>query len=139
LEVYNITDNGTFTPGIYYWNGTQWKSFGGSGSGTAVIHLPSFNLDWAANATKSVNLYEVYSRNFTTSVQPLISSNPALTSASALTNTLGVAGDYDYVVTDYDTSCITIQSISATGVMTYDCTTTAPTAATYLNIILIKK
>ncbi|GHT50740.1 hypothetical protein FACS189440_18700 [Bacteroidia bacterium] len=137
LEVYNITDNANFKPGIYYWNGVQWKPLNGPGT---VIYLPPFTLDWTSGATnKTVNLYTVYTRNFTTTGQPLISNNSALTTAAALTNLLGVAGDYDYVVTDYDTSCITIKSISASGVMTYDCKTTAPTASSYVNIILIKK
>ncbi|MDR0834447.1 MAG: hypothetical protein LBN93_09760, partial [Candidatus Symbiothrix sp.] len=96
------------------------------------------NLEWDANTTKTVNLYDVYTHNFTPST-PLISSNSVFTTATALTNVLGEAGDYDYLVTDYDASCITIESISATGVMTYDCTTTAPTSLSYLNIILIKK
>jgi hypothetical protein len=111
LEVYNVTDNATFKPGIYYWNSTQWKPVNGPGT---VIHLPSFNLEWDANTTKTVNLYDVYTHNFTPST-PLISSNSALTTATALTNVLGEAGDYDYLVTDYDASCITIESISATG------------------------
>jgi hypothetical protein len=137
LEVYNITDNATFKPGIYFWNGQQWKSLNGPGT---AIYLPPFTLDWTSGATnKTVNLYTVYTRNFTTTEQSLISNNPALTTASALTNILGIAGDYDYVVTDYDTSCITIKSISASGVMTYDCKTNAPASTSYVNIILIKK
>ncbi|GHT05174.1 hypothetical protein FACS189440_12860 [Bacteroidia bacterium] len=137
LEVYNITDNTIFKPGIYYWNGNQWKLLNSTGT---AIYLPPFTLDWTSGATnKTVNLYTVYTRNFTTTGQPLISNNSALTTATALTNLLGVAGDYDYVVTDYDTNCITIKSISASGVMTYDCKTTAPTASSYVNIILIKK
>jgi hypothetical protein len=124
--------------------GGTWKPLGGgagAGSGASdVIWLPAFNIPWTlGEANKTVNLFDVYTRNFSTTTQPLISNNPALITETALTSVLGVASDYDYVVTDYDTSSITITSIDGDGTMHYDCSATSPTANSYVNIFLKKK
>ena len=143
LTVYNINDTG-FDVGIYVWNGSSWEKPATSPT-TAIpgeiIWLPSFNLAWGSvGVAKTVDLYEVYKDAYC----------PASLSSSYFSSTGAVvavpdhdsdaASDFYYVVTYYDNTVMTINSINATtGVMTYTPLVALTPTSSFMNIMLIRK
>ena len=143
LTVYNINTT-DFELGIYVWNGSEWEKPATSSTSTAtsgeVIWLPSFNLAWGAIGTsKTVNLYDVYKAAYL----------PASYSSSYFSSTgtvvpvpdheSDVASDFDYVVTYYNNTIVTINNIDPnTGIMTYTPQATTP-ANSFMNIMLVRK
>lgn len=146
LTVYNIYESpGTvtdidkiFSPGTYTWDGTQWKrSANGDDDGNKFFYLPSFNLSIDVLGTKSIDLYnDVYLKQFNQSGNSLyMTSNAALTQIPAVYE----ASQLDFVVIWYDDSVITVNGISTAGVMSYTVKDTNPPAASFINIVLVKK
>ena len=144
LTVYNINDT-DFEAGIYIWNGTLWEKPAVSTSSAVsgeVICLPSFNLAWGSvGVPKTVNLYDVYKAAY----------RPASYAATSYFSSTGavvpvadhesdVASDFHYVVTYYDNTTITINSINAaTGLMTYTPQVAVTPADSFMNIMMVRK
>ncbi|SHF74194.1 hypothetical protein [Dysgonomonas macrotermitis] len=114
------------TNGVGMWQ-TQW------------FYLPSFNLDLSTVTNgKTVNLYEVYSNQFTKSSNTkFVSNNAALTSIPD--QPVYAVSQLDFAVTDYDDTVIKVTSIDNNGIMTYDVLRTNASPDSYINIICIVK
>lgn len=150
--VYNLSTTNGFSEGVYIWDGTQWHTVAGGGSGTAAqrwFYLPSFNLPVTSTGTNQIyDLYtNVYKKQFTKSgnsnfvTSNTSSSTPTNTVPSPTNGTLYTATQLEYIVTDYTGkgSLITIKSISTAGVMTYDVHSTDIPEDAYINIVLVVK
>ncbi|GHT75959.1 hypothetical protein FACS189413_00430 [Bacteroidia bacterium] len=145
LTVYNINDSG-FEVGIYVWNGLSWEKPATSVPATTAISgetiwLPSFNLAWGAVGTsKTVNLYDIYKAAYC----PASYGTSYFSSTGAVVTVADhdsdVATDFDYVVTYYNSTIITINSIDpATGIMTYTPQVAVTPADSFINIMLVRK
>jgi len=144
MVVYNTNSSGVapyaVTPGYYYNDGTQWIRL--ADVNTAMpsgswIYCPPFTLDWTLNVTgKSVNLFDVYTKNFSSMPSTAQAASPG--APNIVANLVTDPTQFYYVVTSYPAS-ITNVSINGSGVMTYDCTAVVPQSTDYLTIILIKK
>jgi hypothetical protein len=98
------------------------------------LYCPPFVLPWTSGATnQTVNLFDKY-----TASQSFASAPKSTGAPNAVANRVTTATDFYYVVASYPASLSNI-SVSTAGVMTYNCTTTAPTASDFITIILIKK
>jgi hypothetical protein len=137
LTVYNMTNNATFKPGIYVWNGAQW-SIVKEGAGADFFYMPPFNLPLGntVNATLTYNLYTEYQTQFTQSGNTrYVSSDATLTQ---------IPGTYDaskfiYVVPWYDNTVIQVNSISPAGVLNYTVRNTTPSDDSFITIIFVPK
>ncbi|GHT10557.1 hypothetical protein FACS189432_04010 [Bacteroidia bacterium] len=136
LLVYNLKEDNFFHPGIYVWYGESWVAMKAT---SEFFYLPSFNLEWKDGG--SVELFDVYKENYKPAAVP-----PATyeSSTGAIVDLPGYDADpthFDYVVTYYDPTIITIKSISPTGKMEYDKTPGVVTLPedTYINIVMIRK
>lgn len=154
LTVYNLTSNLTtetnadkrFRQGIYVWDGSQWN-FIYEGQGQRYFYIPSANIPLAdASGNKltgaTYNLYDnIYKAQFTkTGNSTFVSSNPSLNFIpSPLTSSLYAASDLDYVVTYYDSKIVKINSISTSGVMSYDVLSLDTTPSSFLNVVFVIK
>ncbi|MDR3218337.1 MAG: hypothetical protein LBU22_05045 [Dysgonamonadaceae bacterium] len=141
LMVYNLTDNATknLHQGIYIWDGAKWAIMGGK----RFFYLPSFNIevDKAITGTRTYDLYAEYEKQFKkgTTGSQFISSNVALTEISSLENGhLYEPNELDYVITYYDNSVMTINSVT-NGIMAYTINDFNFTEKTFINVVLVVK
>jgi hypothetical protein len=82
------------------------------------FYLPSFNLALGATgAGKTVNLYDIYRNQFTRSGNAKFVSSDASIQCATLQPALYAASDLAFVVTDYVSSLITVNSISPIGLL----------------------
>lgn len=134
MTVYNTATANDVTPGRYYNDGTRWVRLS---AGPDFFYLPSFNLDVSSLDTKTVDLYtDVYRRQFVRAGNAnFVSSDTSLAQVSPIYE----ATRYDYIVTDYDNTVITVNGISAAGVMTYTVLDTNPPATSHINIVMTLK
>lgn len=136
IMVYNLTESADegLTKGTYTWNGERWRRIG-----QKFFYMPSFNLDISTvGANKTINLYEIYKKQFTKANNTeFVSSNTSLSAVPGLY----ASNELDYVVTGYTGkgTVITIKSISSTGIMTYDVHSSTAPADSYINIVLVVK
>lgn len=142
LTVYNINETG-FELGVYVWNGNSWEKSATSTSAATsgeVIWLPSFNLAWGIVGTsKTVNLFDVYKAAYLPASYggSYFSSTGAVVSVPD--HSSDKASDFNYVVTYYDNTIVTINSINpTTGIMTYTPKVASP-ANSFMNIMLVRK
>lgn len=154
LTVYNLTSNVVsesdadkrFRPGIYVWDGTQWN-FVYEGLGQRYFYIPSANIPLSdASGNKltgaTYNLYDkIYKAQFTKAGNTtFVSSNPDLNFVpSPQTTSLYDAADLDYVVTYYDSNILKVNSISATGEISYDVLSLDTTPASFINVVFVIK
>ncbi|WP_410880649.1 hypothetical protein [Myroides sp. DW712] len=144
LEVYNLTENTTFAPGPYVWNGIQWEQLFKEIKPIVPIRiafpLPAFNLPLMADGdsnTLTVDLYSIYSIN--------LRSNHFITNMDdddkldVLINYRYPLTDLDFVVTHYDKSVLTINGISDSGIMSYTVHNINPSSSSFMNIYLVVK
>jgi hypothetical protein len=135
---------GELAPGFWYYDnktttllGGTWKPLGGKDAPGSWIYCPPFAVEWTSGTTgKTVNLFAEYSNGlsgYTTSAGSKIT-----TGATGVNNLVSTATDFEYLVR-YSGSSITITDISAAGVLTYDCNTTAPSNTDFISVILIRK
>lgn len=88
---------------------------------------------------KTVNLYESYRSQFvndSSNSTRFFSSNSTTTYVSNSEQPIFEANELEYIVTYYNDSYLTINSISADGMMTYTVNNTNPPANSFINIIL---
>jgi hypothetical protein len=101
------------------------------------IYCPPFILEWESGAAKTVNLFTKYTEGlsgYTTG-----GANNSTTTPTQVANRVAAATDFEYLVRHSGPN-ITITGINATtGVLSYTCTTVAPTAADFVSVVLIKK
>ncbi|UYW01359.1 hypothetical protein K5I29_13140 [Flavobacterium agricola] len=123
------------TTGYYYFDGQFWQILAGNDES---IYLPSFNLpvEHIANNV-TFDLYtNVYLKQYTkANNQTFVSSNQSLTQLPIVYE----ANELDYIVTYYDPDIITVNSISATGVLNYNVLNTNPSTSSFINILLVIK
>ncbi|MBF0574874.1 hypothetical protein [Dysgonomonas sp. GY617] len=121
--------------GYHYFDGSIWQPFDYT---PQILYLPSFNLPMTAVATgQTYDLYnQVYKKQFTKAGNTTwVSSNSLLTQIPEIL----AANQVDFVVTYYDATVITINSISAAGVLNYNVINTNPGDQSFINIVLVKK
>lgn len=103
-----------------------------SGNVVRFFYLPSLNIDVSSTGTFTVNLYQEYRSQFSS---PLVSS----TGATGIPF-FSEATDIEYYVTDYDTSALTITSISENGVLTYTVSDSdSASECSFVNVVLVVK
>ena len=142
LVVYNLTNDASFKPGTYIWDGNKWdrlfKSVKPQTLNRIVFPLPAFNLPLvdASNPERkrfTINLYNVYTEN--------MHLNNFITNMSDKASFIGSnyyqANELDYVVSHYDKNIITIHSISNTGIMDYTVHNINPKSSSFVNIYLV--
>ncbi|MDR2118061.1 MAG: hypothetical protein LBP25_00795 [Tannerellaceae bacterium] len=139
LTVYNITNNSTFKPGIYVWNGTKWTVTGG---GARWFYMPAINISVTSQVTDvDFDLYDAYKKQFTRSGNTTFKSNPNYGGAyvpSPESDRIYNANELDYVITYYDTQVFSSVAVDDNGKMKYS-TVANPviTPNTYFNVVFI--
>ncbi|MBF0596829.1 hypothetical protein [Faecalibacter rhinopitheci] len=126
-------------PGYYYFDGEIWQIIEIGKQAQDWFYMPSFNLDMGTIGQKTVNLYESYRSQFvndSSNSTRFFSSNSTTTYVSNSEQTIFEANELEYIVTYYNDSYLTINSISADGMMTYTVKNTNPPANSFINIIL---
>lgn len=121
--------------GYYFFDGTIWQPMDYT---PEFLYLPSFNLPMTSVGTgKTYDLYtNVYKKQFTKAGNPaFISSNNTLIQIPTMYN----ANQLDFVVTDYDNTVITVNSVSAAGVLNYNVLNANPGNGSFINIVLVVK
>lgn len=98
---------------------------------TRIFYPPPVVIDASNTGSSTLNLYSAYTAQFGS---PLVKSS----SAPASIYTYG-SGELYYYVTDYDTSVLTISSISDTGVMSYTINNVPTTNCTFINVVFVIK
>jgi hypothetical protein len=116
-----VLPNGSTVNSTLVWNGSDWTPKAPGLAPGTTMWFPSFVLPWTSGAANQTqNLATIFNANF-----------------SAQAAVLGAATDYNYFVTSFSNN---ISSPSITGTtLTYTCTTTAPTATSFVNILMVKK
>lgn len=155
LTVYNMKSNQdtepnaskSFRPGVYVWDGATWNLMYQS-QGQRYFYIPSANIP-LADATGAIltgdqkfQLYtDVYAAQFTKAGNPtFVSSNTNLNFVPSPTDqALYASSDLDYVVTYYDPNIVTINSISATGELSYTVKSLNTSAASFVNVVFVVK
>jgi hypothetical protein len=134
MFVYNTDSVADVTPGVYYNNGTKWVKSGDDKK--EWFYMPSFNLAIPSTGTNlTFDLYGEYQKQFTQSGNAaFVSSNTSATEAVKVYD----PDQLEYYVTSYP-ACLTIHSISATGVMSYDVTSTNVPEGSFINVIFVVK
>lgn len=123
--------------GYYYFDGEIWQAINSTKQLNDWFYMPSFNLNMSSKGQKSINLYEVYSSQFSQgSNNRFFSSNNTTTIISNLEQPIFQAKELEYIVTFYDEQYITINSIDAEGLMTYTVNNINPPANSFINIVL---
>jgi hypothetical protein len=140
LMVYNVSTTSPFTQGVYVWDGSQWNVAGGGGGEVKYFYMPSLNIPITSLGAYTFNLHDAYKSQFTKAGNTTwASSNAGLTNIPSPGSTLYTANELDYVVTYYDKDVITINSISAAGLMSYTVNSIVTSSKTYFNIIFVVK
>ena len=98
---------------------------------TRIFYPPPVVIDASSTGSNNLNLYSAYTAQFGS---PLVKSN----SAPESIYTYGSDALY-YYITDYDTSVLTISSISDTGVMSYTINNVPTTNCTFINVVFVIK
>lgn len=99
---------------------------------TKSFYMPSVSVDASVVASnKTLDLYDEYKKQF---------NNPSAKSAGAPASLpyFPSAASLYYYVTDYDTNVLTINNISATGVVTYNVTKAAGYNS-FMNVVFVVK
>jgi len=143
---------GTLSPGFWYYEnksatltGGTWKPLGSGGGSTANewIYCPPFVLEWESGVTgKTVNLYDQYTNGLSGFTVSSDSKRTSIATTDKVADLVGAPADFDYLVrynsANPATPSITITGVSTAGVLTYNCTTTAPGNADFASVVLIR-
>lgn len=138
MVVYNLATSHDVRPGFYYNDGTKWVRVP-DGVGAVEkkwYYMPSINFDTSTiGATHTVDLYAEFQKQMAGTVGARRFTSAG---APAAVFALPAATALHYYVIDYDTDVFDIQSLSATGVLTYKVKAEA-TEKTYINIVFLEK
>jgi hypothetical protein len=153
LVVYNINvsdpaepdESKIFSLGLYVWNGSEWSRLMDNKNEKKFFYMPSFLIELTAKGNdQSFNLYQEYERQFTKSSEneTFVSSNTTSGFVNIPTHESGrlyTANELDFVVTYYDKSIMTINSIDTYGEMHYDVIDLNLTEKSFINVVLVVK
>lgn len=130
LTVYNVADNADVDPGIYVWNGSQWRK-SSFNNRVNFFYMPSFAINTSTTGVQDFDLYNIYMQQF---------DSPKASSAGAPADIPFYIDPEDlyYYVTDYDTDVFTVNSIDARGNMNVTINKAA-VDTTFMNIVFIIK
>ena len=109
-----------------------WVCLSGPSTQTKFFYMPSISIDASSVvAGKTLDLYAEYKKQFNT---------PMATSAGSPASIpyFPAATDLYYYVTYYDNAVIKINSINASGVVSYDIIASAPFAS-FMNVVFVVK
>ena len=98
---------------------------------TRIFYPPPVVIDASNTGSSTLNLYSAYTAQFGS---PMVKSN----SAPNNIYTYGSSELY-YYITDYDTSVMTINSITDAGVMSYSINNVPTTNCTFINVVFVIK
>ncbi|MDR1763068.1 MAG: hypothetical protein LBR64_03825 [Dysgonamonadaceae bacterium] len=124
-------------PGFYFFSvsGMAWKPLvsGGETHEAAApkvewFYMPSTVLPVASGAN-SINLYDVYTQNFG------MTASSTFKGTGATSLPVVPANQIEFFITYYDTQVFTNLSLTAAGVLSYDCDPTKISDNTYMNIV----
>jgi hypothetical protein len=140
----SLPDDEVFSEGLYVWNGSRWNGLGDDIH--RFFYMPSFNIELGTPSTTIdyyFDLYAEYVKQFTNGATPpddnmFVSSDPSQPNIPAhKSNQLYLAKELNFIVTYYDKTVITVESISPEGVMKYKVVDdTNLTNLSYINVIL---
>lgn len=117
---------------FYYYNGTSWSSLSSVPNSAKIFYPPSVAIDASTTGTgRTLNLYNEYINQFGT---PAVVSSGAPSSIPTYS-----ASELYYYVTSYDTSILTITSIDANGLMTYNVDNIPSDDNTIINVVFVVK
>ncbi|WP_128330584.1 hypothetical protein [Apibacter sp. HY039] len=134
LTVYNINNTNGFGLGVYVWNGSEWEGMSSAVPNDKIwFYMPSFNLSLSGTTTTTFDLYSEYKKQFTQA------GNAQYIASGSTSIPVYNSNELEYIVTYYDNTVVTINSITASGIMTYTPTGTAPTAYSLINIVFVVK
>lgn len=119
-------------PGFYYYDNSisRWVSVIKDNNFPKFFYMPSVLIDTTTNGPKTMNLYSLYSTQFT---NPPVKSTGS--SGSIPTKT---SRQLEYYVTYYDTSLLRNITINEDGVMNYEVFGNASDAS-FMNIVFVVK
>ncbi|MDR0507023.1 MAG: hypothetical protein LBH32_09450 [Dysgonamonadaceae bacterium] len=144
LTVYNLTDDASFDLGSYAWNGSSWeKSITSTTTAMSgeVIWLPSFNLKWTGvGVQEEVKLFDKYKDAYIPESGTTSYHSSTGTPVIVPDHGTDTAADFYYVVTYYDNTVVTINSINNdTGLMSYTPKVAVTPDEAFMNIMLVRK
>ncbi|MDM1531345.1 hypothetical protein [Myroides marinus] len=128
LQVYHIGGGtSSITPGLKIWNGTKWDEIFSSPKGQ-WIYMPPFPIKMYETTSQSIDLYAEYKRQIDTRAP------------------LWEESDVTFFITGYDNLAFNVApvikkdtSTNNKAMLVYTAKTNGLTAASYLNIIIVKK
>ena len=117
---------------FYYYDGTSWLSLRSPLNSAKIFYPPSVAIDASTTGTgRTINLYNEYVSQF---------GSPAVVSTGAPSSIpIYAANELYYYVTAYDTSVLTITSIDASGLMTYNVNSVPSDDNTIINVVFVVK
>ncbi len=120
------------TPGFYYYDNSisQWVGAFKNDNFPKFFYMPSVLVNTATLGVKTLNLYDIYSAQFTS---PLVKSSGSKGSIPTLPR-----AQLEYYVTYYDTALLDSITIDANGLMTYNVKGNASDAS-FMNIVFVVK
>ena len=145
LQVYNLSETNGFTKGMFVWDGAKWERQDYTPLNVNYFfYLPSFNIEIQGTVNHVIDLYAEYERQFTRQLNTNFVSNSNYTLdvlPMAGTNRLYKRHELDYVITDFDETIISPNTISISndGKLSFDVTNTNTSKKSYFNILFIIK
>lgn len=120
------------TPGFYYYDSSisQWVGAFKNDNFPKFFYMPSVLVNTSTLGVKTLNLYDIYSAQFTS---PPVKSAGSKGSIPTLPRT-----QLEYYVTYYDTALLDTVSIDANGLMSYNVKGNASDAS-FMNIVFVVK
>ena len=117
---------------FYYYDGTSWLSLRSPLNSAKIFYPPSVAIDASTTGTgRTINLYNEYVSQF---------GSPSVVSTGAPSSIpTYAANELYYYVTAYDTSVLTITSIDASGLMTYNVDSVPSDDNTIINVVFVVK
>ena len=117
---------------FYYYDGTSWLSLRSPLNSAKIFYPPSVAIDASTTGTgRTINLYNEYVSQF---------GSPAVVSTGAPSSIpTYAANELYYYITAYDTSVLTITSIDASGLMTYNVDSVPSDDNTIINVVFVVK
>ena len=144
MVIYNLTvsTSDTLQAGFYYNTGKRWVRLSTAPSfSQSWFYMPSIAFDASAatpagDPSLTVDLYGEFKKQLSDAKNTDVVSSAGAPNVAL--STIPAATDLNYYVTAYDKEVFKIESISASGLMTYRILDTA-TDATFINIVFVEK
>jgi len=144
MVVYNLTVSASeiLQAGLYYNTGERWVRLSTAPSfSQGWFYMPSIAFDTSTptqngDPSLTVDLYDEFKKQLSDDINTDVVSSAGAPNVALCT--IPAATDLNYYVTAYDKDVFKIESISASGVMTYRILDTA-TDATFINIVFVEK